>query len=198
MTCLCLTRNRRQWLPKAIACIQRQTYRDSELLILADGEDVRDLVPDDPRIRLIHISESLEIGSKRNLGCDLARGDVIAHWDDDDHSEPERLADQINRLAASSKPVTGYHSMRFTDGASWWQYRGAPDYSLGTALCYRRGWWSEHRFPAVQIAEDGAFAQAAAESDALTSVDAGRLMYATIHDGNTSPRRMLGDNWTRL
>ena len=197
MTCLCLTRNRRQWLPKAIACFQRQTYRDSELLILADGESVADLVPGDPRIRLIHISESLEIGGKRNFGCEQARGEVIAHWDDDDHSEPERLADQIQRLTESGKPVTGYHTMRFTDGSDWWLYRGAHDYSLGTSLVYRRDWWDEHRFPSVQVAEDGAFVRAAAEADALTAVDAGRLMYATIHDGNTSPRRMIGDNWTR-
>jgi hypothetical protein len=53
VTCLCLTRNRREWLPKAIACYQAQTHADRELLIVADSpEDFGDL-PDDRTIRLI-------------------------------------------------------------------------------------------------------------------------------------------------
>jgi hypothetical protein len=46
VTCLCLTRNRPEWLPKAIKSFQSQTYRRRELMILADGQDVRHLVPE--------------------------------------------------------------------------------------------------------------------------------------------------------
>jgi glycosyltransferase involved in cell wall biosynthesis len=154
VTCLCLTKNRRQWLPRAIQCFERQTHRDAELLILADGEDVRDLLPaDDPRVRLIHLEKPLNIGDKRNFGCERAAGDVIAHWDDDDHSEPERLADQIRRLDESGKSVTGFRSMRFTDGIDWWKYNGTHNYALGTSLVYRREWWRANRFKSVQIGE---------------------------------------------
>ena len=79
MTLLCLTKNRRRWLPQAIACFQRQTHKDAELLILADGEDVRDLLPaDDSRVRLIHLERPLNVGDKRNFGCERAAGHVIA------------------------------------------------------------------------------------------------------------------------
>jgi glycosyltransferase involved in cell wall biosynthesis len=54
------------------------------MLILADGEDVKDLVPSDERIRLIHLAESRSIGEKRNFGCERSSGEIICHWDDDD------------------------------------------------------------------------------------------------------------------
>ena len=197
MTCLCLTRNRRTWLPKAIACFQSQTHRNAELLILADGEDVRDLVPDDARIRLIHLEGPIGIGDKRNFGCLRAAGGAIAHWDDDDHSAPERLADQLRRLAESGKSVTGYRSMRFTDGERWWMYAGAVNYALGTSLFYRTEWWRSNRFASVQVGEDNQFVANASAQRELVTADAGSLMYATIHPGNTSPRNK-GSSWTLL
>jgi O-antigen biosynthesis protein len=167
-------------------------------MILADGQDVKHLVPArDPRIRLIHLDGWPEIGAKRNYGCERAAGDVIAHFDDDDYSAPGRLADQVQRLLESGKAVTGFHSMRFTDGVRWWKYEGTPNYALGTSLCYRRDWWSSHRFPAVQIGEDNQLVAAAHSAGELVTADADDLMYATIHPGNTSPRK-LGDNWKPL
>ena len=202
MTCLCVTKNRRQWLPKAIACYQNQTYRPRELLILADGEDVRDLLPDDdPTILLIHIEDGRTIGEKRNFGCLRARGEIICHWDDDDYSHPERLADQVARLLDSGKAVTVYSSMRFTDGHAWWRYDGGPEgaayHAPGTSLCYFKRWWQAHPFPLVQIGEDGAFMSEAWRHDELIA-DAGDWMHATIHRENTSPRQLSGKQWSRL
>jgi hypothetical protein len=93
--------------------------------------------------------------------------------------------------------VTGYHSMRFTDGVSWWKYNGTPSYALGTSLLYRRDWWRLHPFQSKNIGEDNHFVNEAAAAKVLRSVDAGVFMYATIHAGNTSPR-MIGQNWTLL
>lgn len=195
MTCLCLTRNRRQWLPKAIQCYQTQTYPHRELLILSDGDDVRDLVPDEPGIRHVHLAGAATIGEKRNLGCEYARGEVIAHWDDDDYSAPHRLSDQIERLVASGKPVTGYHTLRFTDGREWRKYCGASNYALGTSLVYRKEWWMAHRFESIQVGEDNSFVATACKHAAITSADAGDLMHATVHTGNTSPKNWTGDSW---
>lgn len=199
MTALCLTRNRRIWLPKAIQCFQAQTYTSRELLIVADGEDVRDLLPGDNRIRLIHIEEGRLIGDKRNFGCELAAGQIIAHWDDDDYSAPGRLADQVTRLVESGKAVTGYHTMVFRDpSGSGYSYNGTPNFAMGTSLCYRRDWWEGHRFPALQVGEDNGFVQEAWTAQQLISVPAGDLMHATIHGGNTSPRQLTGSCWTKV
>jgi glycosyltransferase involved in cell wall biosynthesis len=181
-------------LPKAIQCFQQQTYRRAELLILACGEDVRDLVPADDRIRLIHLAEQRNIGEKRNFGCSQAIGEVVCHWDDDDWSGPGRLARQVDMLNESGLALAGFHSMRFTDGTKWWNYEGTRNYALGTSLCYRRSWWASHQFEAKNIGEDNVFVSVASAAKQLVSADAGELMYATNHPSNTSPR-CIGDNW---
>lgn len=188
-------------MPQAIRSYQLQTFVNRELLILADGEDVRDLLPpDDPSIRLVHLEGRAQIGDKRNLGCEMSTGEFIAHWDDDDYSAPGRLEQQAGLLATSGKAVTGYRRMRFTDNeGTWWEFRGNPLYVVGTSLVYRRDWWERHPFPAVQIGEDGAFVGVAARAGQLAvGEDAGDLMYATIHAGNTSTRQLSGANWVRL
>lgn len=198
VTCLCLTRNRREWLPQAIACFQTQTHEERELLIAADGEDVVDLIPIDPRIRLITAAWFPNIGAKRNWACAQAKGEFIAHWDDDDYSAPGRLAGQISKLQASGKAVTGYQTMKFTDGQRWWLYKGNAAIALGTSLCYRRDWWEGHRFPSQQVAEDSNFVAVAANAQQLVTEGDLDLMYATVHDGNTSPRIMNGTCWSEL
>ena len=130
----------------------------------------------------------------RNAGCEAASGDVIAHFDDDDFSAPQRLADQLRRLDGAQ--VTGYHTMRFTDGIKWWVYRGSFSYALGTSLVYRRNWWAQHKFGNLQVGEDNDFVRNAAA--VLTTADAGEMMWATNHSGNTSPRVMGGSSWQLL
>jgi O-antigen biosynthesis protein len=87
--------------------------------------------------------------------------------------------------------------MRFKDGERWWQYRGTTNYALGTSLCYRRDWWRARRFRSLQVGEDNQFVSEADALGQLITADAGELMYATIHAGNTSPRKM-GSAFLRL
>jgi glycosyl transferase family 2 len=166
---------------------------------VADGEDVRDLVPDDERIRLIHLAETRSIGEKRNFGCERSEGELICHWDDDDWSGPTRLMVQVELLSSADRSTTGkalagFHSMRFTDGERWYRYEGTKNYALGTSLCYRKSWWQVNRFPALMVGEDNQFVAHAHASRQLITEDAGDLMYATIHPGNTSPRT-FGSNF---
>lgn len=165
---------------------------------MASGEDVGSLLPDDPRIRCLHLEGQPPIGAKRNFGCEQAGGSIIVHWDDDDYSSPGRIADQVMRLEGSGQPVTGYRTMRFTNGTESWLYRGGPLFALGTSLCYRKSWWTKHPFPGLHVGEDNHFVAEAAEHGAISTAEAGELMYATIHPGNTSPRNLNASNWTKL
>lgn len=165
---------------------------------MASGQDVRHLIPSDERIRYLQLPGKPSIGKSRNIGCTEARGSVVAHFDDDDWSHPERLRDQLRRLVDGGQACTGYHTMRFTDGRRWWIYRGGNSYALGTSLCYRRDWWQKHPFPDQMVGEDNQFIGAAKRERQLITVDAGELMYATIHPGNTSPRQLNKPNWKCL
>ena len=44
-------------------------------------------------------TEKITLGAKLNLACDYARGEIIAHWDDDDWYAPRRLSTQVEALA---------------------------------------------------------------------------------------------------
>jgi glycosyltransferase involved in cell wall biosynthesis len=191
VTALCLTRNRRRWLPQAIACFLRQDYPEREMLILADGEDISDLIPGDLRVRHLRVGEGLTIGAKRNLGTRYAAGNVIATWDDDDHSEPGRISDQVETLTRTGAMVTGYQSMHFTDSLNWWFYVGRPTFCVGTSLCYRREWATANPFQDLQIHEDLNFALTAGANKVFACSQRTDLMHATIHAANTSPREQV-------
>lgn len=200
MTCLCLTHNRLNWLPKAIQCYQRQQYPNRELLIVSSGDPVDDILPaDDPSVRCIAVEGCPPIGAKRNLGVEHARGEIICHWDDDDHSEPGRIADQVSRMIQTGKPVTGYSSMVFTnENGERFMYDGARDFALGTSLCYRADWARRNPFQSIQVGEDNLFVRRAWEAGAAAFAPANGLMQATIHAGNTSPRSLRGAVWSKL
>jgi glycosyltransferase involved in cell wall biosynthesis len=167
---------------------------------VADGENQRLQLAIDDDIRYIWLSGKSTIGHKRNVGCKEARGEIVVHWDDDDYSAPGRIADQVERIKETGKPVTGYQSMRFTDGRQWWLYaHRAPTYCLGTSLCYRKDWWAAFPFKDSQhVEEDRLFILPAVKRRDLALAPAGDMMYATIHGGNTSPRETKGPNWTKL
>lgn len=203
VTCLCLTKNRREWLPKAIACFKSQSYEPKELLIVWDGEDVSDLVPTDENIRLVKADQPRTIGLKRNWSIQHAKGSVIAHWDDDDWSAPTRLADQIQRMQEADKAVTGYCTVifegLFEKEQGRYKYVGIPNVTaVGTSLVYKKSWWQEHQFPDKHVGEDGDFAMAAAQQKQLISCDAGELIIASSHPGNTSRRHVQGHQWVKL
>lgn len=148
---------------------------------------------DSDDIRYVHIADGANIGDKRNLGSELATGEIIASWDDDDWNGPDRLASQLSQLG--SKSVAGYCSMYFTDGVKWWEYRGGRTTNLGTSLLYRKEWWVHNNFPHRQVCEDGEFIHKAIRANQYTCSDAGHHLVASIHRGNTSPRTLTGQSW---
>lgn len=173
-----------------------QTLKTSELLIVADGETVRDLVPEDPRIRLIEIEGCANVGQKRNLGCDEATGQFVAHMDDDDFSSHSRFEQQVELLEKSGAQVCGQNQMFFTDGADWWSYQNRSNFAVGSSMMYQRAWQQAHPFRAIQIAEDVAFSHAANEAGVLRAERGGNpyWVYASIHGRNTSTRQLFRDD----
>ncbi len=94
VTVLISTYNRPQYLAEAIQSVINQTMQSWELIVLNDGGvDVADVVNkfDDPRI--IYVPDTVNRGSatRCNQGMAMARGEYIAHLDDDDAYYPNHL-----------------------------------------------------------------------------------------------------------
>jgi len=99
---LTLTRNRPQFLSRAIESVLRQTFEDWELIVVHDGPDkpttalMEQWVQRDPRIRYFHRDSGGNIANACNHGLAHARGQYIAILDDDDYwVAPGKLAKQV-------------------------------------------------------------------------------------------------------
>ncbi|MFT4037319.1 MAG: glycosyltransferase [Thermomicrobiales bacterium] len=96
ISCICPTfgrpPERQHLIEEAIQCFLLQDYPNKELIVLNDCPG-QELVCDAPGVRVVNVSERFpSLGDKRNAGVALARGELIATWDDDDISLPWRLS----------------------------------------------------------------------------------------------------------
>ncbi|MBD2355787.1 glycosyltransferase family 2 protein [Tolypothrix sp. FACHB-123] len=88
--------NAAQFLPEAIASVQKQTFSDWELLIVNDGstDDTVAVVSEyeqrDPRIHLIN-QDNQGVSVARNQGVEHSQGQIIAFLDADDRWLPNKL-----------------------------------------------------------------------------------------------------------
>jgi glycosyltransferase involved in cell wall biosynthesis len=75
-----------------------QTYRPRELLIINDGEERVGLEADNIReIRIEKVTERT-LGDLRNLALELAYGEWVIQWDDDDWYAPDRIERQMRAM----------------------------------------------------------------------------------------------------
>ncbi|MCX7792204.1 MAG: glycosyltransferase [Chloroflexaceae bacterium] len=200
ISCLMPTANRRAFVSRAIGYFLRQDYEPKELIILDDGSDpVADLAPPDPRIRYVRLEQRLSLGAKRNRCVELARGDLLMHWDDDDWHAPNRIALQIAALRAAGAELCGLRQMLFYEPATdrTWLYSypaGQRPWLAGGSLLYTRACWRRAPFPDVPAGEDTRFVWARDLARAAVPTDH-RFYVALIHPGNTSPKHRAGACW---
>ena len=196
------TRNRRRFVGQSIRYFLRQDYPHKELIVLDDGEDsVSDLMPDDGRVRYVRLERRLQLGAKRNLGCQLSRGELIAHWDDDDWMASHRLSVQVYELMRDETDVCGVRELLHygLDAGEAWLYRYPPDgrpWLAGGTLLYRRSAWDRHPFPEINVGEDNSFVWQH-PSERVKALPDSSFYVALIHTGNTSAKRLTDARWQR-
>jgi glycosyltransferase involved in cell wall biosynthesis len=202
VSCIMPTRDRRQFVGQAIWYFLRQDYPARELIILDDGDDsVADLVPADERIHYARLDRRMTVGAKRNLACELSRGELIAHWDDDDWIGPDRLTRQVRALQSSGADVCGAHDLRYyrPEGGDAWMYRhqdtGWP-WLAGCTLLYRRRAWTEHPFADVNVGEDGLFVRACTPGQ-VQPLNLDSCYVALIHPDNAGSKNLADLRWER-
>jgi O-antigen biosynthesis protein len=166
ISCIMPTHNRRAFLALALDCFDAQTYPSKELVVIDDGTDaVSDLLEGRSGVRYAHLSGRMTIGAKRNLACDLAQGQLIAHWDDDDWYGPRRLAEQAAPLLEQTCDVTGLVNTHLLEmpAARFWTLSGELHHRMfvgdvhGGTLMFRKSLLRQGiRYPEANLAEDAA------------------------------------------
>lgn len=202
VSCIMPTRDRRRFVGRAIEYFLRQDYPARELVIVDDGDDpIADLVPRDDRVRYVALPGRRSIGAKRNVACESSRGELIAHWDDDDWQAPDRLSRQVASLRATDADACGparlLHYAPFRGEA--WLYEPQPfdpPWVAGCGLMYWKKAWSANPFQDVATGEDAMFLSGIAPG-ALATLPELDLCIAVVHGGNAAVKAFADPRWTR-
>jgi glycosyltransferase involved in cell wall biosynthesis len=193
------THGRPAFAARAAAAFLAQDHAPRELIVVDDGPELVPL-PDDDRIVSIRLAQRATIGAKRNIACEAARGDVIAHWDDDDWYAPWRLSVQLARLEGTNADVSGLATLLYWEPAARraWRYRWPRDarpWLHDATLMYRRELWQREPQPHTDHALDCTFLWGGA-SKRLVAVEDEQVYVGTIHPGNTSAKDTSGPLWS--
>ena len=113
-----LTRDRPEMAARAVRCFRDQTYANKWLLVWNSGDS--DEIECGCNRDCFHakVSPSRSIGDLRNHTIAFKSpyrppADIVIHWDDDDISHPNRIAEQIALLQSSGAECVGYSEMLF-------------------------------------------------------------------------------------
>lgn len=96
-----------KYLPRCVASLRRQTWKNLEILLVDDGSTdnsgalAEKLAMEDRRIRVFH-KENGGTSSARNLGLSEAKGEYIGFVDSDDYVEP-RMYERLMNTALEEK-----------------------------------------------------------------------------------------------
>ena len=107
------THNRSNMLVKAIESIYNQSYKNIEVIIIANGctDNTCDIVATLQNrfktITFLNFKESLGGAEARNKGLDITKGEYIAFLDDDDEWLENKLVKQVEILENSDYCIVG-------------------------------------------------------------------------------------------
>ncbi|MFE9690595.1 glycosyltransferase [Micromonospora sp. NPDC005806] len=200
VSCIMPTRDRRPYVVKAVEYFLRQDHPAKELIVLDDGDDpVADVVPGAPGIHYHRLDRPLVLGAKRNRACEIATGEVIVHWDDDDWQAPHRLRTQLARLDGAD--LCGAASLMFwepgRDRAWRYTWPGRRAWAAGTSLCYPRSLWQGSPFAEIATGEDTRFLWRAPVRR-LADVAAENCVVGLVHPGNTVAKSGRNAYWNPI
>jgi glycosyltransferase involved in cell wall biosynthesis len=156
-----VTRGRAKLAVQSIRCYERQTYPNKNMVLLSQGSEEENaqiryhlqlLGRDD--ILFVTAPSDLSLGAMRNTSVELATGEVICQWDDDDLYHPERLATQYNVLRCNSGRIASVYTeflKYFEEDRQlyWCDWSGEPllshKYLSGTVMFYKKcfGWFEK-------------------------------------------------------
>jgi hypothetical protein len=196
VSCIMPTRDRPAYVRQSIRYFERQTYPERELIILDDGlQPLAGEIPIHPQIRCVRGAPGQSVGAKRNQGCELARGTIIAHWDDDDWYGADRLRAQVEPLLQNVAEITALRETTFFNVDRWEFWKCSPqehqrlflgDVHGGTLVYFRHVWEHLAHYPCVSLAEDAAFLRQALKSGArMGGIPSEGLFLYLRHASNT-------------
>jgi glycosyltransferase involved in cell wall biosynthesis len=187
------TFNRRAFIPRAIKCFQKQDYPNLELIVLDDGPDpIKDLLPDDPRIKYFRDLPQKNHGQKMNICCEYASGEYCIVHDDDDVYPTHRISHQIQPMIDSpALMLTGTSTLYFVkeDFHQAWHYTSPPRVNWLASIAFRKKLWENHKFEPSAAGSDYKL-QLKLPPSAKLDIKDPTLVVAAVHPANACKKTL--------
>lgn len=200
VSCIMPTYNRRQFVPNAIEYFLKQDYPNKELIIIDDGTDrIEDLIPSRENIRYYPLKNKVPLGTKLNMGCEYAHGNIIANWDDDDWYAPWRLSYQLKAMQDEEVELCGINNLLYYDlihkrGFNYIYPSNQKVWLIGSSQCYRKTLWQRNKFADINVGLDGLFVWAT-PAEKIKVLENSSFSVHMIHHKNVSPKKTTGNWW---
>ncbi len=199
VSCICPTYNRRRFLPYLIHIFETQEWpKDKKELIILDdspesNQDIIDKYKKDLNIKYIYSSERIHLGEKRNQLNNMAKGEYIFCFDDDDYYPPQRIKTAITRMRSSKKNFSG-SSVLYTYYTNlnkiviFGPY--GPNHCTNGTMAYHRSFIKDHSYEkdAVKAEEKYFLKNYTADMVQVNSLD---VMICISHGENTVDKRNI-------
>ena len=136
--------NRSSYIPLLKFCVHQQTYPKSSLewIIIDDGDIDRSNEFEEEFITYVKFYKKINIGRKRQIGCNISSGEFIIFFDDDDYHFPHRIDVSVNKLQkVGSRFITGNSKMLICDTSSNRVYHCGPfhkNHCTANTMCFRK------------------------------------------------------------
>ncbi|MFP2422642.1 glycosyltransferase family 2 protein [Pseudescherichia vulneris] len=192
---VCPTWNRRAFLPYLLYIFQYQDYPADkrELIILDDSEnsnqELIDMMVDSAacNVRYVHSPERLDLGKKRNMLNEMAKGEYILCFDDDDYYPPNKISMQVAAMQNSNALFSGSDTIYI-----WYShldkiYRThafGERHALNGTFGYHRNFLKNHRYEdTATLAEEQAFLNNF--TTPIQQIDPRQAILCISHSANT-------------
>lgn len=121
VTIIMATYNRAHFIKETLISIQNQTFENWECIIIDDGgtdntqDVIKSILQNDTRFQFVKRNENYQKGLPgcRNFGLDLAKGNYIIFFDDDDIIHPDNLKIGVETLKNSDFSFCHYQKLSF-------------------------------------------------------------------------------------
>lgn len=200
------TYNRRKFIPYLIECFKAQEYPQEKMewIILDDGTDkVGDIFSSSGLKNVRYYSEDikLNIGAKRNKLNELAKGEIMVCFDDDDYYCKERVSHAVSKLSSiKGADICGSSEiyMYYTDNKKIYNLGPYnPNHATNGTMAYRKKYAKTHKYDeTVTHAEETSFLNG--YKVPMIQLDPLKVMLVLSHSENTFDKKKLRENLNPL
>lgn len=197
---LCITKDRRIFMPLLNYCYMIQSYPEDklELVIVDDGEDsIEDTLIGVPNVKYVRAEPGLTISEKRNLAVQNAMYDILVTMDDDDVYPNNSVLQRVAMLLMEPKKECGFcTTIPCYDIVKYASFMNVPPHTLSMServseatLIFTRKFWEDGKFDSsVHIGEGNAFVRG--REHMCREISPHEVIVSLIHPKNSSSRKL--------